>query len=56
MYKVEDARDFLTAAGLDMGKIAREVDGKFISAFVRPKSRPLEAPLSGRAAGHKKWT
>src|SRR5579864_4254789 len=35
VYRVEDAREFLSAAGLDVDRIATEVDGKFISAFVR---------------------
>ena len=35
VYKVEDARSFLSAEGIDVDAIAGEVDGKFISAFVR---------------------
>ncbi len=35
IYRVEDARDFLTAAGLDADAVAARVDGKFMSAFVR---------------------
>lgn len=35
IYKVEDAREFLTEKGLDVDKLAPEVDGKFLSAFVR---------------------
>jgi len=34
---VEDAREFLAGAGLDAETIAREVDGRFMSAFVRAK-------------------
>jgi arsenite methyltransferase len=34
-YKVEDARQFLTEAGIDVDALAPEVDGKFFSAFVR---------------------
>ncbi|HTQ84736.1 MAG TPA: arsenite methyltransferase, partial [Candidatus Solibacter sp.] len=37
VYDVRDARQFLTAAGLDPESIAAEVDGKFMSAFVRAK-------------------
>jgi len=37
IYNLEDARAFLTAEGVDVGAIAAEVDGKFISAFVRAK-------------------
>jgi len=35
VYKVEDARAFLSAEGVDVDAIASEVDGKFMSAFVR---------------------
>jgi SAM-dependent methyltransferase len=35
IYKVEEARDFLAAAGLDVSNVARLIDGKFMSAFVR---------------------
>jgi len=37
VYRVEDAREFLAGAGLDAETIAREVDGRFMSAFVRAK-------------------
>src|SRR5256886_8369478 len=35
VYKVEEAREFLEAAGLDPESVGPEVAGKFISAFVR---------------------
>jgi arsenite methyltransferase len=35
IYKVEDARDFLTEAGFDPDALAPLVDGKFMSAFIR---------------------
>ena len=35
IYRVEDAREFLAASGVDVERIAAEVDGKFMSAFVR---------------------
>ncbi len=35
IYRVEDAREFLSAAGIDVDAIAPEVDEKFMSAFVR---------------------
>jgi arsenite methyltransferase len=35
VYKVEDARQFLRAQGVDADSIAIEVEGKFISAFIR---------------------
>ena len=35
VYKAEEARDFLAAAGLDPETVGPQIDGKFISAFVR---------------------
>lgn len=35
VYRVEDAREFLAAEGIDADKIAPQVDGKFMSAFIR---------------------
>ena len=35
IYNVEDARAFLTGEDIDVGAIAPQVDGKFMSAFVR---------------------
>ena len=35
IYKIEEAREFLMADGLDVDRIAPLVDGKFMSAFVR---------------------
>ena len=37
VYKVEDARQFLTGRGVDADSIAAEVEGKFMSAFIRAK-------------------
>jgi arsenite methyltransferase len=37
VYDVEDARSFLTASGLDVDRIAPQVDGRFVSAFVRAR-------------------
>ena len=49
IYRVEDAREFLSAAGIDAAAIAPRVDGKFMSAFVRAikpasKSNPCCGP------------
>jgi len=41
VYRVEDAREFLKGQNLDVDAIAPQVDGKFLSAFIRavkPKS------------------
>jgi arsenite methyltransferase len=35
VYSIEDARDFLSGRGLDADALAGEVEGKFISAFLR---------------------
>jgi arsenite methyltransferase len=35
VYGADDARAFLAAEGFDADAVAREVDGKFVSAFVR---------------------
>jgi arsenite methyltransferase len=35
IYRAEDAREFLSAAGVDVDAIAPEIDGKFLSAFIR---------------------
>ena len=35
VYKVDDAREFLTSAGLNVDTLGQQVDGKFASAFVR---------------------
>ena len=37
VYKVEDARQFLNAQGVDADAIAPQVEGKFVSAFIRAK-------------------
>jgi SAM-dependent methyltransferase len=35
VYSIEDARQFLTEAGVDVDAIAPQVDGRFMSAFIR---------------------
>ncbi|HET7150305.1 MAG TPA: methyltransferase domain-containing protein, partial [Candidatus Acidoferrum sp.] len=35
VYRVEEARDFLAAAGLNPETMGPQIDGKFISAFIR---------------------
>jgi ubiquinone/menaquinone biosynthesis C-methylase UbiE len=37
VYNVEDARTFLTDAGLDVDALAPQVEGRFMSAFVRAR-------------------
>lgn len=40
VYRIEDAREFLTCEGIDVEAIAAQVEGKFMSAFVRAR-KPL---------------
>lgn len=37
VYRVDDAREFLAGAGIDADAIGPQVDGKFMSAFVRAR-------------------
>jgi arsenite methyltransferase len=37
IYRMEDAKDFLAARGLDAATLGPKVDGKFMSAFVRAR-------------------
>ena len=44
IYRAEDAKDFLAGAGLNVEALAPEIDGKFMSAFIRAR-KPLESEL-----------
>jgi len=47
VYQVDDARAFLTESGLDVEKVAPQIEGRFASAFVRgtkPQSSRCCAP------------
>jgi SAM-dependent methyltransferase len=44
IYKVDDARQFLAGKGIDVDAIAAQVDGKFMSAFVRASKRSGKNP------------
>jgi hypothetical protein len=35
VYRIEDAREFLSGQNIDIDALAPQVDGKFMSAFVR---------------------
>jgi hypothetical protein len=39
VYRVADAEEFLAGQGIDVRAIAPQVDGKFMSAFVRAEAR-----------------
>ena len=50
VYRVEDAREFLSEKGLDVDLLAPQADGKFLSAFVRalkPRAAKQDAPCCG---------
>jgi hypothetical protein len=47
VYKSDEARDFLAAAGLDPDKVAPRIDGKFISAFVRAQKPNARGSVVG---------
>ncbi|MGH9741298.1 MAG: arsenite methyltransferase [Candidatus Acidiferrum sp.] len=50
IYRVEDAREFLSEKGLDVDALAPQVDGKFLSAFVRA-AKPVPAKATGACCG-----
>ena len=47
VYRVDDAREFLAQAGIDAEAIAPQVDGKFMSAFVRAVKPAVKAACCG---------
>jgi arsenite methyltransferase len=47
VYRVEDAREFLAAPGLDVNTLARDADEKFMSAFVRAVKPAATKPCCG---------
>jgi SAM-dependent methyltransferase len=51
IYRAEDAAAFLTNTGLDVEQFARDIDGKFMGAFVRAtKPGPARTPMPLAAA------
>jgi arsenite methyltransferase len=43
IYSIEDARTFLASQGFDIAELAKEAEGKFVSAFIRAK-KPAAMP------------
>jgi len=43
IYRAEDTKEFLSSAGVDVNEIGPQVDGKFMSAFVRAVKPAKEA-------------
>jgi SAM-dependent methyltransferase len=47
IYRIEDAREFLSGKNIDVDAIAPQVDGKFVSAFVRAEKPRGAEPCCG---------
>jgi len=47
IYRIEDAREFLSVQQIDVDAIAPQVDGKFMSAFVRAVKPQQKEPCCG---------
>ena len=47
IYRIEDAREFLSGQNIDVDAIAPQVDGKFMSAFVRAVKPPRKEACCG---------
>jgi arsenite methyltransferase len=45
VYGIEDARQFLTAKGIDVDGIAPAVEGKFASAFIRARKPAAQCAI-----------
>jgi SAM-dependent methyltransferase len=46
VYGIDDARRFLAGEGLDVEALAKEVEGTFVSGFIRA-TKPAQAPCCG---------
>ncbi len=47
VYRIDDARAFLSGQGIDVDAIAGEVDGKFMSAFIRARKPASQRSCCG---------
>ena len=47
VYRADEAAEFLTAAGLDAAAVGPQIDGKFISAFIRAEKPAAKASCCG---------
>jgi SAM-dependent methyltransferase len=47
VYQVGDVRAFLTEAGIDVERVASQVDGRFASAFIRARKPVTTSPCCG---------
>ena len=51
VYSIDDARTFLAGEGVDADALAQEVEGRFISAFIRA-TKPASAACCGPSCCH----
>ncbi len=49
IYRAEDAREFLAGQGIDVDALAPQVDGKFLSAFIRATKPAATPPVAKEA-------
>jgi arsenite methyltransferase len=56
VYRVDDAREFLATAGIHADAIAADVDGKFMSAFIRARKRRHNSRRVFRPAPQRRYT
>jgi SAM-dependent methyltransferase len=47
IYRLEEAKGFLRDKGIDVGAFGAQVDGKFMSAFIRATKPPAKTAASG---------
>jgi arsenite methyltransferase len=52
VYRVEDAREFLAGEGMDVDALAPQVDGKFMSAFIRAVKPERNEPCCSPTCCH----
>jgi arsenite methyltransferase len=52
IYQVDAARAFLTNAGLDVDRIAPDVEGRFASAFIRARKPETKSCCGPECCGH----
>ncbi len=50
IYRAEDARTFLEEKGIDVNAMAAQVDGKFMSAFIRAKKPAASAQVADKTS------
>ena len=51
VYAIEDAREFLAGKGVDVDALAPQLEGKFMSAFVRAVKPAAEADKAVAGTG-----